>query len=219
MHKYKYFVFFVILICTVFIDRTYSYHINSFPLLNKLIYIDPGHGGVDPGAIYKDLRESDINLRFAKIIGKYIEQLGGIVYYTRDDDYDLSSTTNRRKKSDLTNRIKLINDSNAHIYLSIHVNSESSNSWYGSQIFYTVENKNNIFLAKSLQQNLYVQNISKRKISIIKDTYMYDRIKIAGVLIEIGFISNYSDRLNLQNTEYIDKFSRIIVAGIVEYFK
>lgn len=218
MYKYKYLVFIIIIICTIFIDKTYSYRMNDIPLSNKIIYIDPGHGGVDPGAIYKDLKESDINLMFAKTIGKYLEQLGGTIYYTRDDDYDLSSTTIRRKRSDLTNRIKLINDSNADIYLSIHVNSENSNSWYGSQIFYTVENSNNILLAKVLQNNLYKENISKREISVIKNTYMYERIKIPGVLIETGFISNYSDRIKLQDTEYINKFSQIVAEGIIEYF-
>lgn len=219
MFKYKFLILMILLLSLITINKTYASFNNRLPFIGKTFYIDPGHGGVDPGAVYKDLKESDINLSFAKKIGEYIEKLGGTVFYTRDDNYDLSSTTISRKRSDLSNRIKIINDSKVDMYLSIHVNSENSNNWYGSQIFYTMQNNENIHIATNIQKKLKESNISKREISIINNTYMYDKIKIPGVLIETGFLSNYSDRRKLQDTGYINKFSENIVLGIIDYFE
>lgn len=219
MLKYKFMILMFLLLSLILINKTYAIFNNRLPFIGKIFYIDPGHGGVDPGAVYKDLKESDINLIFAKKMGEDIEELGGTVFYTRDDNYDLSSTSINRKRSDLSNRIKIINDSKADIYLSIHVNSENSNSWYGSQIFYTMQNTQSIEIATSIQKKLKESDISKRKISIIKNTYMYDKILIPGVLIETGFLSNYSDRKKLQDDDYISKFSENIVIGIMEYFE
>lgn len=219
MLKYKFLILIILLFSLIFINKTYGSFNNQLPFIGKIFYIDPGHGGVDPGAVYKNLRESDINLIFSKKLGEYIEKFGGTVFYTRDGDYDLSSTTINRKKSDLSNRIKIINDSSADMYLSIHVNSENSNSWYGSQIFYTMHNNENIQIADNIQKQLKESNISKREISIIKNTYMYDKIEIPGVLIEMGFLSNYSDRKKLQDADYINKFSENVVLGIIKYFE
>lgn len=219
MFKYKYLVLFSFLFILFCIDNTYAYFNNNLPLLQKIIYIDPGHGGVDPGAVYKDIKESDINLNFSLSIGEKLESLGAIVFYTRKGDYDLAITKNGRKKSDLSNRIKIINESDCDLYLSIHVNSETSGNWYGAQVFYTNKNVNNKLLASKMQEVLEKNKISKRKISIIEDTYMYDRIKNAGILLEIGFISNYSDRNKMQNKDYIEKFSELVTSAVIKYLE
>ena len=219
MYKYKYATLIILLFCIFSIGRVYAVFFDDSILFNKVIYIDPGHGGADPGAIYKDLRESDINLFFSKEIGKRLEKLGATIFYTREGDYDLASTKTRRKRSDLTNRIKLINDSQADLYISIHVNSEESTTWYGAQVFYSNSNKKNTIIAQNIQEKIQKNNISKRKIAKINNTYMYDRIKVPGVLLEIGFISNYSDRIKMQDEKYVEKFSDVIVDGIVNHFK
>ena len=75
---------------------------NNLDLLGKVIYLDPGHGGIDPGAVYKDIEEADINLKIAEKTQKILEQEGAIVYLTRYGDYDLSvPNTINRKRSDL----------------------------------------------------------------------------------------------------------------------
>ena len=214
MTKYKNMMLTIIL-CILTVSTVYS---KTLPLLGKVIYIDAGHGGKDPGAIYKDLKESDLNLIYSKEIGKKLEDFGATIYYIRDDDYDLSISSKRRKKSDLNNRIKLINNSNSDIYLSIHMNSEQTGVWYGPQVFYSNVNKSNKILAKEIAKELKNNNLSTRKISLIKDKYMYDNIKIPGVLIEVGFLSNSSDRYKIQKDEYINKFSLVIAKSIVDYF-
>lgn len=219
MKKYKIIIFSIIIFTIIFTDKVSGLFVNDIPLANKIIYIDPGHGGIDCGAIYKELEEAKLNLIFSKMIGEIIEKQGGTVYYTRNGDYDLASTKTRRKLSDLTNRIKIINDSKANMYISIHMNSEESNSWHGTQIFYTNKNTENIKIAKLLQKNFNINKISKRNISIIEDAYMYDKIDIPGVLVEVGFISNYSDRMKLKDEEYVRNFSTTLVEGIIKYFK
>ena len=111
-------------------------------LKGKTIYIDPGHGGRDPGATYKELRESDINLQISKYLKEELENNGAKVYLTRIGDYDLSeNNTRNHKKNDLTARARLINESNCDMYISIHLNSDPSPTWNGMQIFYTNKNK------------------------------------------------------------------------------
>ena len=214
MKKYERIILFIIL-SILFITKSYA---KELPLLGKCIYIDAGHGGKDPGAIYKDIKEKDINLIYSKKIGEILEKFGATIYYIREDDYDLSITTKRRKKSDLSNRVDLINNSNCDMYLSIHMNSESTGLWYGPQIFYNNINKNNKKIAEITQKSLKKENLSSRKISLINNAYMYDKIKIPGILIEVGFISNSSDRYKILDSEYIDKFSRNISFSIIQYF-
>ena len=67
MRQYR-LVMFSIFLFILTLSTVYS---KSLPLLGKVIYIDPGHGGKDPGAIYKDLKESDLNLIYSKAIGQF----------------------------------------------------------------------------------------------------------------------------------------------------
>ena len=211
--KNKFFLFslIVIICCFNFVKVSGK----SKPLLEKTIYLDPGHGGVDPGATYKDIKESDINLNICIKLKEKLEKEGAVVYLTRYGDYDLSAIkARRRKKSDFDNRIKLINDSNADMYISIHLNAISSSTWSGAQIFYDDINKNNKIIAESFSNYLKLD----RKVSQIKNMYLNKNIKIPGVLIEVGFLSNYHDRMNLISSEYQDKFANQIVKAIINYY-
>lgn len=187
-------------------------------LIGKLIYVDPGHGGADPGAIYKNIKESDINLVVSKKLKENLEKLGATVYIIRDGDYDLSSTTISRKRSDLYNRIQLINNSKADLYISIHINAEPTSLWYGAQTFYYPSNKNNIILAGYIQESLSRSTSTKRDISRINDTFMYTNIRVTGVLVELGFITNYQDRNKLINNTYQEKLVTAVSKGIIKYF-
>ena len=187
---------------------------SDLKLLGKVIYLDPGHGGTDPGAVYKDIYEKDITLSICKKLKELLEQEGAIVYMTRYDDYDLSSSTYNRKKRDLNNRAKVINESMADMYISIHLNSINSSTWRGIQVFYDDINKNNKTIASILQNNLN----KERKIKEIDNILMNRKIKIPGVLIEAGFLSNPNDRYLLKDSNYQYKLSNKIKESIIEYF-
>ena len=138
---------------------------------------------------------------------------------TRLGDYDLSTpNASRRKKSDFDNRIRLINNSNADLYLSIHLNVFSDSKYRGPQVFYSNVLESNKFVAKIMQKNLNNFTSTKRNEKIIFNTYMFDKLNIPGVLIECGFLSNYFDRINLVNEEYQNNLSEVIINTIIEYF-
>ncbi len=217
MLKRKLIIIIVFFVSVFSIKYVYSLDISD-NLIGKIIYVDPGHGGADPGAIYKNIEESDINLTVSKKLKENLEKLGATVYITRDGNYDLSSTTVNRKKSDLYNRIKIINKSNCDVYISIHINAETSNLWYGAQTFYYPANKKNIILAGYIQKSLNENTNSKREVSRIDDTLMYTNIKVPGVLIELGFITNYQDRKKLNDEKYQNILVTSISKGLIKYF-
>lgn len=195
--------------------------INNLPLLGKLIYIDPGHGGRDPGAICKDIYEAPINLEISKKLAQKFEKLGAIVYMTRNGDYDLSDPNAWNKKhSDLQNRVNLIEKVNADLYLSIHLNADTSNKWKGAQVFYDDVNNKNKILAESLQSSFEKNLKSNRKVKEISTYYMYRRIKnIPGVLVEAGFITNENERYLLRQNTYQNKVCDAIIEGILNFYK
>ena len=191
---------------------------NNLKLLNKIIYIDPGHGGLDPGTIYKNIYEKDINLSISKKLKKLLEEEGAIVYLTRYDDYDLAiNGALERKKSDLNNRAKIINKSKADMYVSIHLNSIESSTWSGAQVFYDDVNSNNKEIAEIMQKILKKKLKTNRKVKEINNMLMNRKITIPGVLIEVGFLSNPNERYLLQNTEYQYKICEAIKKGIENY--
>lgn len=193
---------------------------SNLELLGKVIYIDPGHGGPDPGTIYKNIYEKDINLEICKKLQTILEEEGAIVYLTRYGDYDLSkSYTGSRKKSDLNNRAKIINDSKADLYISIHLNSISSSTWSGAQVFYDDVNKKNYNLALLMQEQLKTDLKTTRKVKEISTMLMNRKIVIPGILIEAGFLSNPNDRYLLRQANYQYKIVESIKRGIIKYFK
>lgn len=192
---------------------------NELPLFGKVIYIDAGHGGVDPGAMYKDIMEKDINLSISKMLEQKLTDLGAIVYLTRYGDYDLSVTnTINRKRSDLSRRGNLINRSMCDLFVSIHLNAESTGVWRGAQVFYDDNNDNNEVFAKILQNNFQKRLSSNRKYKLSNDLYLQKRIDRPGVLIEVGFLSNSSDRYLLKQETYQNKVANVIADSMIEYF-
>lgn len=139
---------------------------------------------------------------------------------TRNGNYDLSSPNiYNRKRSDFDNRIKLINNSNADLYLSIHLNYLSDSSYYGPQVFYNEKSENNKLLAESIQKHLNEQVKTKREIKKIPShTYMYSKLIVDGVLIECGFLSNYNEKMKLKTDEYQEKIAQYITEAIIKYY-
>ena len=206
------FIFFISLY-TIAIVRA-----NNLPLLGKVIYLDPGHGGKDPGAVWDNIYESDINLEISLQIQEELEKNGAIVYLTRYGDYDLSANyAELRKRSDLSRRANIINRSQADVYLSIHLNSDISTTWKGAQVFYNTINEKNEILAKIMQEKLKKDLNSNREYKKLNDHYLYNRVKIPGVLIEVGFISNPNERYLLRQENYQKKVAVTIKNGLVSF--
>lgn len=188
----------------------------SLPLTGKIIILDIGHGGDDPGTSYQNILEKDLNLAIGLELEKELSRNGASVILTREGDYDLSSpNAHRRKKSDFDNRIDLINKSKANVYLSIHINYLEDTSYYGGQIFYYGEE--NKKLAEFLQSEFNTISYP-RSIKPMPNIYMYRRLKIPGVLVECGFISNKKEREKLITPAYQKEIAKSLTQGLVNYF-
>lgn len=215
-NKVIFILIFIFLIVTGFKNvKTYS-----FPLLGKLIIIDPGHGGKDPGTMYNDIYEKDLVLKISLYLNNHLNKMGASTMLTRTGDYDLSvPNAFRRKKSDFDNRIKIINENHADLYLSIHLNYLSLSQYYGGQVFYNPSLKANYNLAQNIQNSFNKNLKSDREIKIIPSTnYMYKKLNVPGVLIECGFLSNPNEREKLITDEYQQQIAKTITQGIVNYY-
>ncbi len=216
--RYKICVFLLFLICLFATKYVYA-STNEFPLIGKVIYIDIGHGGNDPGAMYKDILEKDINLEIGKKIEQSLLKKGAIVYLTRYDDYDLSVTnTINNKRSDLSRRGNLINKSGCDLFISIHLNAEETGLWRGAQVFYNSKLEKNKKLAEIIQKYFKKNLNSNRKAKVDNSLYLLKRIDRPGVLLELGFLSNSNDRYLLKQGSYQNKISDTIVNAIIHYF-
>ena len=193
----------------------------GFRILNNNDYwvkARPSHGGLDAGAISSTFLEKDMNLLLSRKLAKALISKGAIVYLTRDGDYDLSSSTVNRKRNDLYARVKLINNSDANMYISIHLNASTSSKWNGLQIFYSSILKENKKLAETITNTMKENMQNIRDVKQENSYYMYSKIKVPGILVEAGFISNYNDNYKIRQEEYQDILINNLVMGIEKYF-
>ena len=218
MLKYKIIILIMTIVSIFSFNNIYADNY-ELPLLGKVIYIDPGHGGKDPGAVYKDIYESDINLSISKKIYDILLSKGAIVYLTRDGDYDLSVTNAiNRKRSDLSRRANIINSSMCDLYISIHLNAENSSIWNGAQVFYDDVNPKNKIIAEVIQKQLVSDLKTKREYKETSEMYLHKRTTRPGVLIEVGFLTNPNERYLLTKEYYQERVAQSIVKGIITYF-
>lgn len=218
MIKYNFyiFIFFVVFLFSLSYIKAKT---NQIPLFGKVIYIDIGHGGSDPGAMYGGVLEKNINLEIGKKLEQKLTNLGAIVYLTRYDDYDLSVTyTVNNKRSDLSRRSNLINKSNCDLFISIHLNAEESGLWKGAQVFYNSKNDINEEIASIFEKHFKKELNSTRNKKIDNTLYLLKRIERPGVLLEVGFLSNANDRYLLKQASYQNKISDVISNAIINYF-
>lgn len=199
---------------TVYVNgkaRTGYIHKNDVRLTpGKVVVLDPGHGGIDPGASALGIVEKRLNLDIALRTRKLLENAGYTVIMTRSTDIFIP----------LAGRAKIANDSNADIFISIHGNSMNGSIsgietfWYGK-----FERANSIRLANSLQTNLVnSMNIRHRRVAegnfhVIRET------KMPSALVEVGFIDNPGDAAKLKQAKYKQLAAQGILNGVQNYFK
>ncbi|KAB7666194.1 N-acetylmuramoyl-L-alanine amidase CwlD [Bacillus sp. B1-b2] len=195
----------------------------NLPLTGKVIVIDPGHGGPDGGAGDEEVLEKDIALSVSLKIRDYLQEQGALVIMTREVDKDLASESTqgyrKRKVEDLKERLNIINDSNADLFLSIHLNAIPSSKWSGAQTFYSNNVEENERAAKFVQDEL-IENLenTERKAKPLESVYILKYAEKPGALVEIGFLSNPEEKANLMNNEYQNKIAASIYKGINRYF-
>ena len=200
-----------------------SWNAWNLPLTGKIIVLDAGHGGMDGGANFESIQEKEISLAVTKKIQDFLQEQGALVLLTREDDSDLASDGTKgirnRKREDLQNRVKVINESEADLFLSIHLNAFPSRSSSGAQTFYTNRYLENKQAAEFIQQEI-IRNLenTSRQPRVIQNIYLMTNATKPGALVEIGFISNAAERQNLIQESYQEKIAAAVYKGILRYF-
>ena len=144
---------------------------------------------------------------------------------TRTDENEIydegSNTISEKKISDMKNRVRIGNESNADIFVSIHLNQINQTNCYGWQTFYNKINENSKKLATDIQNNLNeaMQKENKRIPAQLNTVYLMKNIEIPITIVECGFLSNPEEEQLLQTDEYQEKLAWGIYNGINDYFK
>ena len=189
-------------------------------IAGRIIVIDPGHGGVDSGAMLNNIEEKNITMEIALRLAEIISSNGGIALLTRDGDIDDYTKGKGGKRNDLMKRAEIINGAGADMFLSIHVNSyKGSNKLSGAQVFYNPQKPENKELAEILQCALSNCPVGNRfKVKDSTHIFLLKETMPAGVLIETGYISNPAEAANLCDHVYQKKLAEQIVKGLAFYF-
>ena len=205
------------------IDRSVTAeYVSSSVQQRRCIIIDPGHGGIDGGAIScTGQLESNINLALSLRLNDLIHLLGYDTVMIRKTDisvYTEGESIAQKKVSDLKNRVRIANEVHNGILISIHQNNFAQSQYSGAQVFYT-NTPGSDLLAKQLQSRI-VQTInpgSNRKAKKSTGVYLMEHINCTGVLIECGFLSNPKEELLLQDPEYQENFASVIACELSTY--
>lgn len=218
----------VIVIVSVIEVKTASEEvIKIMPITNKTIIVDAGHGGIDPGSMTDDqsVKEKDVNLKITKKVKELLEASGAVVILTRNDDTSLyteqvGKTIRQKYNENLKNRKKIIQESSADMFISIHLNKFQESKYYGAQTFYPAGKEDDKQLATYIQGELkrVVDKTNNRKIKSTNDIYLIKDNEIPSTLIECGFLSNDKEAKLLNDEEYQDQIAWAIYVGIQKYF-
>lgn len=188
------------------------------------IVIDPGHGGIDGGATgHNGIPEKEINLQISLKLKEICLANGFKVVMTRETDQSIHSSGNsisQQKKSDMRNRLKIINETPNSLTVSIHQNHFEQSQYSGAQMFYGKVNEESRSLASFIQKRFVanLQKDNKREIKeATKDLYLMYYAKTPIVLVECGFISNPAESALLSDGTYQNKVAFTVFSGILDY--
>jgi N-acetylmuramoyl-L-alanine amidase len=197
--------------------------VENAPLEDRTcIVVDAGHGGIDGGATScSGVLESKINLDIALRLNDLLGFLGYDTKMVRTTDtsiYTEGNTIAAQKVSDLKQRVKLVNETENAILISIHQNTFSDNRYSGAQVFYADDE-----ISRKLAQELQMDFIStlnpgsKRKCKASDGIYLMQNIQRPGVLIECGFLSNPEEEAKLRNDGYQKKLACVVSSCISRF--
>jgi N-acetylmuramoyl-L-alanine amidase len=179
---------------------------------NKVIVIDPGHGGKDPGAVNGTNYEKDFNLDIAKKLYELLAETEGVdVYLTRDDDTYL----------DKYQRAAVATDVNADLFISVHNNSLDNKAYDGTMVLYAVKESDKNFGITSKEFATIVHDelidtlgTTDRKIVNREDLYVLSQTEIPAILCEVVFVSNDSDLAKLKKESFREDAAEAMYRGI-----
>lgn len=184
----------------------------------KIITLDAGHGGSDPGAIGSDgTKEKNITLPITKMLKEILEDKGAKVYMTRTTDVDVFGP-NASDAEELQARVNVGEKYNSDMFVSLHINSSVNKNIGGFSTYYYPKTDNDLRLAKNIQNklaaNFGVDDLGVRQANF----YVIKRISMPAVLVEMCFISNEKELTLMKGQWFQKKTARLIAEGIEKYF-
>lgn len=215
----------------------------------RTIMIDPGHGGKDPGAAANGLREKDINLRMARILGEMLKEQGFEVHYTRTTD----------KFIPLEERTAMANARNADLFISVHCNAYKDTSARGFEVYYlnlatdaqavrVAARENGVsakkisdmqFILSDLMLNSKINESRQMAAMVEQETlramrpkyslsshgskgaffYVLTGARMPSILIELGYLTNPQEAQRLNSDEYLKTMAQGLTRGVLAYKK
>ncbi|HHY60983.1 MAG TPA: N-acetylmuramoyl-L-alanine amidase [Clostridia bacterium] len=181
------------------------------------VILDPGHGGVDPGALWGDVKEKDIVLDVVQRMRQYLEENGYSVVLTRDADVDLGGELSPgRHRRDLQARLQVINQ--GQVAVSVHCNTIEDQSQRGAVVFYQKGSAEGERLAASLLAELNkVQLLNDNRPLPRENLFLLRTSRIPTVIVELGFLSNPEDRHKLLEPGFRQQLAEAMSRGIINY--
>lgn len=191
-------------------------------LRGKRVAIDPGHGGVDPGAVgVRGTLEKDVVLAIAKLLDPLMKRAGAETLLLREDDRELATDPGgygTRQRRDLSLRAERANAFGADVYISLHANSFPSPKWSGAQVFYEPDNEASRRLAIAIQERLAQTFPGNNRKARPGDYFVLKKAQMPGVVVEVGFLSNPEEERLLGTLAHQRQVAEAILLGVADFF-
>ena len=189
---------------------------------SNVFIIDPGHGGMDSGAVgTSGVLEKDINLQVALKLKSLLEEKGKTVLMTRETDKSLHTTNSKKirtqKRSDLEYRKNMITANNGATFVSIHMNKFEQSKYRGAQVFYADNDKSRALgenIQKALREGIDDGNERVAK-TIPSDVFILKGVTSPAVIVECGFLSNPDEEKLLTEDNYQNLLAQCILNGLL----
>lgn len=180
------------------------------------VFIDPGHGGTDPGAVANGIREKDVNLTVATLLRVMLEAYDIHVIMARDKDKTVSMAT----------RTNLANGFNTDAFISIHHNAATNTAARGVEVFHSIVGGRGKELAelvhscyRKLIPELPSRGVKTKKGSTGRDYYHVIReTKMPAIIIEGAFLSNPDDAKLVKQEEFLFRQAEAICQGVLLWY-
>lgn len=194
-------------------------------LQKPVIVLDAGHGGADGGCVSVNNKcEKDINLNILLSLRDMLSVMGYEPQCTREEDKSIHDEgiegLAKQKKSDMDNRLAIINKYENAIAVSIHQNQFTDEKYSGAQMFYSPKITGSEKLASIMQKQfvskLQPDNTRETK-PVDNELFLLDNAKCPAVMIECGFLSNHEEAAKLEDENYQKQVAFTIFSGISEF--
>lgn len=185
-------------------------------LRGKVVVVDPGHGGHNPGAVDNGVQEADINLSVALQLKDKLQREGAKVIMTRQSDQSVANK-NSSLGQELQARVDIAEKNNADLFISIHSNSNPDKNIAGAMTFYPQDRSSQ--LALDVQQSLVQQTGAVDKGISPATFYVLRKTSMPSILVEMGFVTNKQEAGKLSDYSYQSKIAQGVFNGVVRYLQ